>query len=149
MRLYLTSKKMKPKKAFHVKHWLEELTYVHSEFNKFILLLRSHTLSRVFTASTVEVETSERPCELCAIYIEVSNEVTGRNIRAAPTKGKLVGWRRPILESDQEEKLRAVLHDRFVDELWDHLIQPEEDVLVPPDASVLRQLKRRLPARTR
>ena len=50
------------------------------------------------------IGTSERPCALCAIYIEVFNEVTGRNIRAARTKGRLVGWRRPTLESDQEEK---------------------------------------------
>ena len=67
------------------------------------------------------IGTSKRPCALCDVYIEVFNEVTIRNIRAAHTQGKLVAWRRPILQSDQEETVRAVLHGRFVDRLWDRV----------------------------
>ena len=66
---------------------------------------------------------SKRPCLLCDDYIGVYNSVTGRNIRTAYTHGQVVPWRRPILQSDQkkEENIRAALHSRLVNRLWNKI----------------------------
>ncbi|KAI0691636.1 hypothetical protein C8Q76DRAFT_862139 [Earliella scabrosa] len=66
---------------------------------------------------------SKRPCLLCDDYIGVYNSVTGRNIRTAYTHGQVVPWRRPILESNEEreENVRAALHSRLVNRLWNKI----------------------------
>ena len=68
---------------------------------------------------------SKRPCALCDMYIKVYNNTAQEEdldpkVWAARTHGQMVPWRRPILmNTTRDDRIRAELHRRLVNKLWD------------------------------